>query len=487
MPYRITSMRLLVRETGPARLPSALGKKGLSTDQRVRVTSPICHLHLVIRDDDGNQAFGCSADRLSVRWLDKRPGRSKGLKLRELVALLEQTTAIYQSQGVFDTPFGLWHNCHDQVMAAGRKANQQDLTSTYVSSLFERAVIDGVCRLEGISFAQALKDNVLGIDLNLLNHHCRDIQVAGLFNHPPQTRIEVRHTVGTFDPLTRADIDDGIEINDDLPVSLDECIDVYGLRCFKIKISGDPDHDLKRLDAIWQLLPRDRPPIVTLDANEAYEDLAAFEQLVSAIERDNLAMFQHISFIEQPLPRSLALSDAAGPTIRRVGERKPVIIDESDGTLDAFQRARVLGYAGTSHKNCKGVYKSIGHYAWIQRLAEMGETAILSGEDLQNLPIVPLHQDLAVAGCLRIPHVERNGHHYNRGLSILSARDKRNAARNHRDLYAKYRGEHYLRIVDGAVETASLHGKGFGVVDEPDWRSMEPLDVWVKRRYPTST
>ena len=37
----------------------------------------------------------------------------------------------------------------------------------------------------------------------------------------------------------------------------------------------------------------------------------------------------------------------------------PLIIDESDATLDAFPRARALGYAGVSSKSCKGFYKSL--------------------------------------------------------------------------------------------------------------------------------
>ena len=36
-----------------------------------------------------------------------------------------------------------------------------------------------------------------------------------------------------------------------------------------------------------------------------------------------------------------------------------MLIDESDDGLDAFPRARALGYAGVSSKMCKGLYKSL--------------------------------------------------------------------------------------------------------------------------------
>ena len=86
MSYQITRVRFLVRETAPARIPSALGRKALEGNEREYVRSPLCHVHLVLQDSEGNETFGCSADRLSVRWLDKRAGRSKSQKLNELVA-----------------------------------------------------------------------------------------------------------------------------------------------------------------------------------------------------------------------------------------------------------------------------------------------------------------------------------------------------------------------------------------------------------------
>jgi len=51
-----------------------------------------------------------------------------------------------------------------------------------------------------------------------------------------------------------------------------------------------------------------------------------------------------------------------------------VIIDESDGTLDAFPQARRLGYTGVSSKTCKGFYKSIVNAArWLASKAAAGE------------------------------------------------------------------------------------------------------------------
>ena len=62
-----------------------------------------------------------------------------------------------------------------------------------------------------------------------------------------------------------------------------------------------------------------------------------------------------ILFIEQPIARKQALD----VDVRAAGLGKPVIIDESDGELDTFVRARERGYTGVSTKTCKGLYKSL--------------------------------------------------------------------------------------------------------------------------------
>lgn len=60
-------------------------------------------------------------------------------------------------------------------------------------------------------------------------------------------------------------------------------------------------------------------------------------------------------YVEQPLPRSEALTDETGEVLRGWDERPPMIIIESDDLHDTAGRALECGYAGTSHKNYKGV------------------------------------------------------------------------------------------------------------------------------------
>ncbi|MEM7473816.1 MAG: enolase C-terminal domain-like protein, partial [Planctomycetota bacterium] len=286
------------------------------------------------------------------------------------------------------------------------------------------------------------------------------------------------------DPLTDEDWPGGKRLDDGLPETLSDYIQQQGIRYFKVKISGDPDSDLKRLNRLWEIMPHERQPEVTLGANEAYQDAEQLFRFIERLERENLGLYQHVSFIEQPLARSAALEPRTESWMRRCVDRKPVVIDESDGTLDACRRALEIGYSGTSHKNCKGFFKSLANLGLLAQESLDGRHVIMSGEDLQNLPIVPLHQDLVSVGSLGITHCERNGHHYNFGLSMLPESEKKAVLAAHPDLYEQRGGEGFLKIRDGSIDCTSLHAPGYGVQNEPDWESMEPLQVWLKRRHP---
>jgi hypothetical protein len=481
---KIESLDLYVRETKPARFASALGKKGQQGGKVERVTSPLCHLKLKLSGADGERVFGCSADRLSVRWLDKRPGRSKGLKLRELVRLIETARSIHLKNSEFETPFEQWRKCHETIMAQGRKQGQELLTCTYVSALFERAIIDGFCRLHKKPFFQMLGERRLGLDLSSIHPELERLERGPVLRNLPKWQVFVRHTIGLLDPLTLDDLAAEQRPNVGLPETFEDYIRREGVRYFKVKISGDVDADLKRLAKIWELVSTAPQPSLTLDANEAYDDLDLFASFVRRLEKEQLGLFQHILFIEQPLSRKIALQESAAKQIRKIGEIKPLVIDESDGFVGAYRRAHELGYAGVSHKNCKGVFKSLLNHGLTMHYSLSGEPAMMSGEDLQNLPIVPLQQDLVTVGVLGLDHCERNGHHYNYGLSMLSDKDKESATRNHPDLYVKRGDEWFLRIRNGQLSFSSLHKKGFGGMDEPDWESMTPLRNWVDQRYP---
>jgi hypothetical protein len=485
MAYRIRRIELYVRETPPGRMAFSLGKKGSVDVQKGRV-SPLGHVRMIVSDSDGNETFGCAADRLSVRWLDKRPGRSLDLKRRELVRLIEQAREIYLAAGEFESPFELWQKCHPQIMKLGRDANQESLTSSFASAIFERAVVDAVCRLQDLPVFLAVKLGRLGFKPAAIHPEVAKLAWEKSLPRYPRAEFSIRHTVGGLDPISKTDLPDDKRVNDGLPETLEEYIEEDGIRFFKVKVSGNVEADLERMAKVWSVVSGALEPVITLDANEAYEDLGAFAEFVRRFEAEQIGCFQHVEYIEQPLPRALTLDPKTTKQIRAISESKRLLIDEADGTVDAFRRALNIGYLGTSHKNCKGFFKSLANHALMIHRSLDGHDTFLSGEDLQNLPIVPLQQDFATLGILGLEHCERNGHHYNFGLQLLSEKDKARAVKRHPDLYAKRGDEWFLNIVDGAIECFSIHGPGFGIQDEPDWPSMMPMKKWVKLRHPAT-
>jgi hypothetical protein len=158
------------------------------------------------------------------------------------------------------------------------------------------------------------------------------------------------------------------------------------------------------------------------------------------------------------------LSDDAGAALRAWPERPPLIIDESDGAPGDLPRALALGYAGTSHKNCKGIVKGIANACLLAQCRRHGQEVVLTGEDLCNLGPVTLLQDLAMMALLGVEHVERNGHHYYRGLSLWPQEWQETMLAAHGDLYARHRaGFAFLEIRGGQLQLGSVNASPFGL------------------------
>jgi hypothetical protein len=203
------------------------------------------------------------------------------------------------------------------------------------------------------------------------------------------------------------------------------------------------------------------------DKNPALTDEDNAEQLRESLR---IARADSVLFIEQPITRRNALLHDVGP----LGTFRPVIIDESDADLDAFPEARARGYRGVSSKSCKGFYKSLLNAArcamWNR---EAGRGAFfMSAEDLTTQAGLGLQQDLALVSLLGLGHVERNGHHYVRGLAALPPGEQAAWLAAHPDLYARDGNLVRLRITSGQLAIGSLAAAGFAAGAEPEWSSM---------------
>jgi hypothetical protein len=181
-----------------------------------------------------------------------------------------------------------------------------------------------------------------------------------------------------------------------------------------------------------------------------------------------------ILFIEQPIARAHALAEP----VHALASEVPMEIDESDADMDAFPRARALGYRGISSKSCKGFYRALLNRARVAKwnAEEGGTRCFMSAEDLTTQAGVAVQQDLALATLIGATHVERNGHHYVDGMMQASAAEQDAFRAAHPQLYRTSNGRVRLAIRAGEMDIASLaRVPGLAVGPMPDFDAMQPM------------
>ena len=422
---------------------------------------------------DGRSEWGAAAEMMAPKWFDKNLALSNEDNFDQLREVLRLARGAYLGDATPATAFGHFARHHDAHLAAANARGFNPLLASYGPALVDRAALDALCRAQGVSFYQAMTANLPGIGAARPEFNGLEIErfLAAL---EPAATIAARHTVGLLDAITSADL--AQRVNDGLPETLEEVIRACGHRHFKLKVGGQVDADLARLEAIASVLDRAAEPYaVSLDGNEQYEDAHGVAQLVDGIRsRPALArLWDSILFIEQPIARKLALDE----DLREADLGKPVIIDESDGELDTFTAARERGYAGVSSKTCKGLYKSVLNAARCAAWnAEVGETRyFMSAEDLTTQAGLSVQQDLALVNLLGIVHVERNGHHYVNGMAAQPQAEQDAFLVAHPDVYERSHGAVRLKIREGRIEVGSLACPGYASAAMPDFSAMTTL------------
>lgn len=440
--------------------------------------APQAFARVRIRLPDGREAEGASAELLAPKWFDKNPELSNEDNFDQLRTAIRLAADAYRTGGR-QTAWGHFAAHHLPHIQRAREAGLNALTANFGPALIDRAALDALCRACKLSFYQAMQSNLGGLETSGLAPDLADFDFpAFLAALKPSTTLAARHTVGLVDLIRAQDRPVGVQpVGDGLPETLEDVVQRYGHRWFKLKVGGNLRDDLERLAAIAQVLDRmPHPYRASLDGNEQYDDVDSIQALWQGMQADPRLkrLIASVAFIEQPIKRANALTR----DIRALARHAPVIIDESDDTLDAYVRARDLGYTGVSSKTCKGLWRSLINAArchrWNTQGGEHGRY-FMSAEDLTVQAGLALQQDLALINLLGITHVERNGHHYVNGMADLPAAEQSRFLAAHPDLYEHSHGATRLAIREGALSIASLACTGFASQAEPDWQAMRAL------------
>ncbi len=419
---------------------------------------------------EGQEVTGTASDLLPPKWFTKDPERSAESEIAEMRAVIQQAADL--AVGLTGNHvFAVWRQLYRQQAERAAALGWPPLLAHFGTSLIERGLIEAACRQWQIPFAEAVRSNRLGIELGSVHSELTDWEPHQGLPTRPLERVTVRHTVGLGDPITPEEIAPDAGLSDGLPQALSDCVAHYGLTHFKLKVSGDLAVDGPRIESILRVAERAGSVNCryTLDGNEQFATLADFREYWSGLREISgfEALRARLLFVEQPIHRDQALADAVGEVMRAWDDRPPLLIDESDGELESLPRALELGYCGTSHKNCKGVFKGILNRCLIEFRRRTHPAAMdlkMSGEDLCNQGPVALLQDLAVMATLGIQSVERNGHHYCRGLSAFSPDIQEAMLQAHGDLYHRVEaGWPSLMIRDGQLGLQSVNRSPFGI------------------------
>ncbi|QDL94638.1 mandelate racemase (plasmid) [Paroceanicella profunda] len=450
--FRIRAVELAERPVTlrlPFRFGDTLVERTAEAYLRLRVEGP------------GGVHTGVAAQLMVPRWFDKRPERDNARTVDDLRRSLRTVAGLAPGlRGSVARLAAESRAASLSVLCAGADALPR-LAAGFGPALLEMALIDAACRSGGAGFAATVRADALGLGPLAPP----DLTPDGLSRHlaglRPAPEIALRHTVGYDAPLTAREVR---QRPDDLPVSLDEVVAATGVRWFKIKLKGDPEADIARLEAVAAVLAPLGRYGATLDANEQYlpEAFTEFSARLAAA-RTLAALREGLAFIEQPFARETALEHPAPPGL-------PALIDESDDADDAFPRAAARGYAGVSVKSCKGVLRALLNSA---RVAAAPGRAFLSAEDLTCQPGLCLQQDTAMAALVGARHVERNGHHFAGGFQGAPEAERAAALAAHPDLYRPGRRGPEPAISGGRLRLGSLGAPGFASAPGPDFTAMK--------------
>jgi hypothetical protein len=429
--------------------------------------------HLIVRAKiaiDGQTCTGYAADHLPPKWFTKNPETAYRDDVAEMIDVIRHAGKFAAEIPAAPNFFAFWEQLYQRQGQWAVSRQIPLLLGHFGTSFMERAAIDAFCRLKARPFGDLLREGQFGMSLELPS--------------APLKQVICRHTVGLADPITASDIAAADRVKDGLPQALDECIDAYGLTHFKVKLSGDVSTDATRLHRLAEVISsKVNDYAFTLDGNENFKAVEPLRRLWDSLTNDaSLQPFlKRLIFVEQPLHRDIALDDSVRSAMREWRDHPPMIIDESDATIESLPRALECGYQGVSHKNCKGVFKGLLNAKRIAAAKKSNPQGgyILSGEDLSNIAPISLQQDLAVMASLGIPHVERNGQHYFKGISYLPETEQRRLLKLHDDLFQwNAAGFATTKIMGGKIDIASCVRAPFGTSFEPDLSGFTPLDDW---------
>ncbi len=318
------------------------------------------------------------------------------------------------------------------------------LCTLVTASAIDGAIHDAFGKVHGRNMYETYGPDLLGPDLSaFLGSDFRGERLDKYVLRKPRPSINLYHSVGGSDPLTKADI--GKPVGDGLPETLPDWIRFNGLHHIKIKLQGDElKWDIDRVVAIDKIAGETRPNIdwrYCVDFNERCPNVEYLLEFLRKVKELTPKGFQRIEYIEQPTARDLRAN--RNNKMHEANKLRPVVIDESLTDLETLLLAREMGYTGVALKACKGQSQ-----AMLMAAAGQKYKMFLCVQDLTCPGASLIHSASIASHVPGVSGIEANSRQY---LPAANA----SWAKTHPGIFV---------IKDGSLRTAALTGPGIGAV-----------------------
>ena len=320
------------------------------------------------------------------------------------------------------TAFGAYSEVAGQLAAQSDNAG----AARFAQGLIDRAVIDALCGIHEMPIADAVRENLQGIDGAAIPALAGFDLLAWLGTLTPEESIAVRHRIAADAPITADAVSDWLD--DGLPETVEEVAAAYGYQDFTVALNGNAEADAERLKELAPVL-------------EPLDYRLMLQRTETADEQPADGWWEQVS---------------RTPGLERLCASVIGILDTTEGNTGTICRADA------------DLYPSLIDAA----LAVHNGDAALRAADSLAPPGIAVQQQLAWTALLGIPVAGCTADAFADGFGGASPEEQEGFLLAHPDLYRFEEDATRIRIQDGHAEIGSLAVPGFGCAAEPDWSSL---------------
>ena len=431
-----------------------------------------------IRDEDGREGWGVAAETLAAKWFDKDPALTDAQNEHQLRRALELAAAATAGGRRRTPPSAISPTATPRTSPPAGARRLNPLVASYGRALLDRAVLDALLKLQGVSFFAGMRAEYrrhgaarggarprrlrlrrhAGRPAAAAQHRMRATRSGWSTRSPPPTRPSA-WTTACRRRWRRWSA-------------------TYRHRYWKLKVGGERRG---RCGPAVAHRRRARPRCRRLPRHARRQRAVRGRRgRRRAVARDGGGAAAGAAPRLDPLHRA-AGEARAGAGDRHGGARRlrgPSSSTRATARWTPSPRAQALGYAGVSSKACKGVWRSLINLARCRAWnAEAGaDRYFMSAEDLTTLAGVCVQQDLALVALLGLHACRAQRPPLRRRLRRPpEGRGGSASWRRIPDLYADTPRGPRLAIRDGVLEIGSLDTPGLGATAEPDYAAMEAM------------